>query len=338
MLNNSSILVTGGTGSFGKRFIQTVLERYQPKKLIIYSRDELKQFEMQQYLSDSVYGCLRYFIGDIRDLPRLRTAMEGVDYVIHAAALKQVPTAEYNPFEAVKTNVIGSQNVLDAAINTGVKKVVGLSTDKAAAPINLYGATKLTADKLFVAANVYAGGHNIKFSVVRYGNVMGSRGSVIPFFLKQKEKGILPITDERMTRFNITLQEGVDFVLQCLEKMRGGELFVPKIPSYRILDVAEAIAPGVKYKTIGIRPGEKLHEQMITKTDAINTIEFDDYFVILPSKTMWNIEKFKKETNSSVGKKCKYGFFYDSETNEHFLSVTELQQLIKNQMPRENQY
>ena len=280
MLNNSSILVTGGTGSFGKRFIQTVLERYQPKKLIIYSRDELKQFEMQQYLSDSVYGCLRYFIGDIRDLPRLRTAMEGVDYVIHAAALKQVPTAEYNPFEAVKTNVIGSQNVLDAAINTGVKRVVALSTDKAAAPINLYGATKLTADKLFVAANIYAGGHNIKFSVVRYGNVMGSRGSVIPFFLKQKEKGILPITDERMTRFNITLQEGVDFVLQCLEKMRGGELFVPKIPSYRILDIAKAIAPECDIKEIGIRPGDvirQLNQKRVNNEEDYN--KFINYFI-----------------------------------------------------------
>ena len=234
MLNNKSILITGGTGSFGKKFVETVLNKYQPKKVIIYSRDELKQSEMQQEFPDSKFDCLRFFIGDVRDLRRLTFAMEKVDIVIHAAALKQVPAAEYNPFEFVKTNVFGGQNVVDAAISNKVKKVIALSTDKAAAPINLYGATKLTSDKLFITANNYAGGNKIKLSVVRYGNVMGSRGSVIPFFLKQKKKGALPITDERMTRFNITLREGVDFVLQCLEKMWGGELFVPKIPSYRI--------------------------------------------------------------------------------------------------------
>jgi len=240
-LNSKTILITGGTGSFGQHFIRTVIKRYQPKKLIVYSRDELKQFEMNQEFPYKPGGVMRYFLGDVRDLPRLKTAMDGVDIVIHAAALKQVPAAEYNPFEAVKTNVIGGQNVIDAAISSCVKVVIALSTDKAAAPINLYGATKLTSDKLFVAANNYAGSHQIKFSVVRYGNVMGSRGSVIPFFMEHQKTGVLPITDKRMTRFNITLQQGVDFVLQCLEKTWGGELFVPKIPSYRISDVAKAI-------------------------------------------------------------------------------------------------
>ena len=330
MLNNKSILITGGTGSFGKKFVETVLNKYQPKKVIIYSRDELKQSEMQQEFPDSKFDCLRFFIGDVRDLRRLTFAMEKVDIVIHAAALKQVPAAEYNPFEFVKTNVFGGQNVVDAAISNKVKKIIALSTDKAAAPINLYGATKLTSDKLFITANNYAGGNKIKLSVVRYGNVMGSRGSVIPFFLKQKKKGALPITDERMTRFNITLREGVDFVLQCLEKMCGGELFVPKIPSYRILDVAEAIAPDAKHKIIGIRPGEKLHEEMITKTDAVNAVEFDDYYVILPSTLIWDIEKFRNESNSSIGKMCKYGFSYNSENNKRFLNIDELKELIKN--------
>jgi UDP-N-acetylglucosamine 4,6-dehydratase len=332
MLNNKSILITGGTGSFGKKFIKIVLDRYKPKKLIVYSRDELKQFEMQQIWPDNSDIPIRYFIGDVRDYHRLKTAMSGVDIVIHAAALKQVPAAEYNPFETVKTNIIGGQNVADAAISTGVKKVIALSTDKAAAPINLYGATKLTSDKLFIAANNFAGEHEIDLSVVRYGNVMASRGSVVPFFLKQKKKGVLTITDERMTRFNITLQEGVDFVLQCLEKMWGGELFVPKIPSYKILDVAEAIAPDAKHEIIGIRPGEKLHEEMITKTDAMNTLEFDNYYVILPSTNMWDIEKFKNESSSSVGKICEPGFSYDSNTNKHFLSVDELRQLIKDEI------
>jgi len=276
MLNNKSILITGGTGSFGKKFVETVLNRYKPKKLIVYSRDELKQFEMQQIWPDNDMTPMRYFIGDVRDYHRLKMAMTDVDIVIHAAALKQVPAAEYNPFEAVKTNVIGGQNVIDATIAQGVKKVIALSTDKAAAPINLYGATKLTSDKLFIAANNYKGTHDIKLSVVRYGNVMGSRGSVIPFFMKQKETGVLPITDERMTRFNITLQDGVDFVLKCLGKMWGGELFVPKIPSYRILDVAQAIDPECEHKIIGIRPGEKLHEEMITKTDAMNSVELEN--------------------------------------------------------------
>ena len=333
MLNDKSVIVTGGTGSFGKRFIRSVLERYQPKRLIVYSRDEFKQFEMQQELETSVYGCLRYFIGDVRDLPRLRTAMEGVDIVIHAAALKQVPAAEYNPFEAVKTNVIGGQNVVDAAISTGVQKVIALSTDKAAAPINLYGATKLCSDKLFIAANNYSGGHNIKFSVVRYGNVMGSRGSVIPFFLERQKTGVLPITDERMTRFSITLQQGVDFVIQCLEKMWGGELFVPKIPSYRILDVAKAINRSCQRAIVGIRRGEKLHEEMITETDAMNTIEFSNYYVILPTAPPdWEIEHFIQNSNGSVGQRIKEGFSYNSGSNDHFLTVSELRKLISTEL------
>ena len=336
MLNNKSILITGGTGSFGKKFIEMVLKNYEPKKIIVYSRDELKQFEMQQQWPNNndtpmnPENPMRYFIGDVRDYHRLKLAMEGVDVVIHAAALKQVPACEYNPFEAVKTNIIGGQNVIDAAISSGVKKVIALSTDKAAAPINLYGATKLASDKLFLAANNYAGNHDIKFSVVRYGNVLGSRGSVIPFFQKKAITGMLPITDKRMTRFNITLQNGVDFVMQCLDKMWGGELFVPKIPSYKIIDVAKAVAPDCKYEIVGIRPGEKLHEEMITETDALNSVEFEKYFVILPSTQLWDIDKFRKESDSTLGEMCEYGFSYNSGTNKHFLNVTDLQDLIKN--------
>ena len=329
MLNNKSILITGGTGSFGKKFIKTVLDRYKPKKIIIYSRDELKQFEMQQELPDDGKSPMRYFIGDVRDLGRLKMAMSGVDYVVHAAALKQVPATEYNPFEAVKTNVLGGQNVIDAAFNNGVKKVIALSTDKAAAPINLYGATKLTSDKLFITANNYKGIQDIKFSVVRYGNVMGSRGSVIPFFQEKKKSGILPITDERMTRFNITLQEGVDFVLKNFDKMWGGELFVPKIPSYNILDIAKAIAPDCDHKIVGIRPGEKLHEEMITESDAMNTIEFDNYYVIVPSIRVWSKTKFQNQSNEEIGKPCQDGFSYNSKSNNHFLSVNELRELIQ---------
>jgi len=328
-MNGKTILITGGTGSFGKKFIETVLKNYSPKKIIIYSRDELKQYEMQQNPKFRKEGVLiRYFIGDVRDEKRLAMAMTGVDFVVHAAALKQVPAAEYNPFEAVKTNVIGGQNVIDASFASGVKKVVALSTDKAAAPINLYGATKLTSDKLFVAANNYRGTNDIRFAVVRYGNVMGSRGSVIPYFLDKKNSGVLPITDERMTRFNITLQQGVDFVLRAFEIMWGGELFVPKIPSYKILDLAKAVAPNAKYENVGIRPGEKLHEEMITATDAINTIEFEDYFVILPSTQIWDIEKFRKESNGKEGKNCEFGFSYNSGNNEHFLTIDELRDLI----------
>jgi UDP-N-acetylglucosamine 4,6-dehydratase (inverting) len=331
MLNNKTILVTGGTGSFGKKFIETVFDRYKPKKIIVYSRDELKQFEMEHSDKLNRYdreNRLRFFIGDVRDLERLKRSMEGVDIVIHAAALKQVPAAEYNPFEAVKTNILGGQNVIDACLSRGVEKVIALSTDKAAAPINLYGATKLTSDKLFIAANNYKGNREIKFSVVRYGNVMGSRGSVIPFFLARKKDGVLPITDERMTRFNITIQEGVDFVLKNLERMWGGELFVPKIPSYKIVDVAKAIDGNCKIKIVGIRPGEKLHEEMITSTDSINSIEYEDYFVILPSTQLWDLDKFRKESNSKEGKICKPGFSYNSEENDKFLTVEEIRELI----------
>ena len=330
MLNDKVILITGGTGSFGKKFISTVLERYIPKKIIIYSRDKLKQYEMQQNPRFRKNGVLmRYFIGDVRDEKRLIRAMEGVDIVIHAAALKQVPAAEYNPFEVVKTNILGGQNVIDASLLCGVKKVIALSTDKAAAPINLYGATKLTSDKLFIAANNFKGKHDIRFSVVRYGNVMGSRGSVIPFFISKKDSGSLPITDEKMTRFNITLQEGVDFVISCLEVMWGGELFVPKIPSYRIIDVAKAISSEAQMIITGIRPGEKIHEEMVTETDSLNTIEFKDYFVILPSTPLWDIEKFRKESNGKEGKFCELGFRYNSGTNDRFLTIDELKILIK---------
>jgi UDP-N-acetylglucosamine 4,6-dehydratase/5-epimerase len=329
-LENKSILITGGTGSFGKQFVKRLLEQYPSvKKVIIFSRDELKQYEMSQVFSDKDYPQIRYFIGDIRDKTRLIYALEGVEIVIHAAALKQVPAAEYNPFEAIKTNVLGAQNLIEACIEKGVKKVVALSTDKAAAPINLYGATKLCSDKLFVAANLYRGNHNIQFSVVRYGNVMGSRGSVIPYFIKHKEKGFLPITHEKMTRFNITLDEGVDLVNYALENMWGGEIFVPKIPSYRILDVAEAIAPECKKEIIGIRPGEKIHEEMITETDALSTIEFEKYFVILPSfQPRWSIENF---INEFKGAYCKEGFKYNSGENTHWLSVEEIRNLIQTQ-------
>ncbi|MBH10779.1 MAG: UDP-N-acetylglucosamine 4,6-dehydratase (inverting) [Candidatus Marinimicrobia bacterium] len=330
MLNNKTILITGGTGSFGKRFVETVLNDYKPKKLIVYSRDELKQYEMQQRWPNNKN--MRYFIGDIRDYNRLKMAMTDVDIVVHAAALKQVPAAEYNPFEAVKTNVIGGQNIIETALSMNVKKVIALSTDKAAAPANLYGATKLTSDKLFIAANNYKGTKDIKFSVVRYGNVMGSRGSVIPFFLKQKQSGVLSITNEKMTRFNLTLQSGVDFVINSISKMWGGELFVPKIPSYRIMDVAKAIAPEAKKEIIGIRPGEKLHEEMITQTDAMNTIEFENYYVILPSTKLWDVNKFIKESNSSVGKICKEDFCYNSGTNKHFLTVNEIKKLINTEI------
>jgi len=339
MLNNKTILITGGTGSFGKKFIATVLQKFEPKKIIVFSRDELKQFEMQNtepFSTADKKGIMRFFLGDVRDVDRLKRAMDGVDIVIHAAALKQVPAAEYNPFEAVKTNIIGGQNVIEACLAARVNKVIALSTDKAAAPVNLYGASKLTSDKLFIAANNYKGTHDIKFSVVRYGNVMGSRGSVIPFFLEKKRTGVLPITDERMTRFNITLQEGVDFVLFCLDKMWGGELFVPKIPSYRIIDLAKAIAPECRIEIVGVRPGEKIHEEMVTQADALNTVEFEKYFVILPSFQVgnntrskhWDTEEFRMRSNSKPGKFCEYGFSYNSGTNPQFLSVEELKDLI----------
>ncbi|RHX78273.1 UDP-N-acetylglucosamine 4,6-dehydratase (inverting) [Leptospira yasudae] len=328
MNKSKSILITGGTGSFGKEFTKKILTEYPDvKRLVIYSRDELKQYEMSQEFPESKYPQIRYFIGDIRDRDRITRALEGIDTVIHAAALKQVPAAEYNPFEAIKTNIIGGQNLIEACIDRGVKKVVALSTDKAAAPVNLYGATKLASDKLFVAANNFKGAHDIKFSVVRYGNVMGSRGSVIPFFLSKKKDGILPITDERMTRFNITLKDGVDLVLFALENMWGGEIYVPKIPSYRILDVAAAVAPECKTEIVGIRPGEKIHEEMITETDALSTIEFEKYFVILPSfKPTWSIDEFKKVFK---GEYCKQGFRYNSGENTDWLTVEELKRLIR---------
>ncbi|HUK99987.1 MAG TPA: UDP-N-acetylglucosamine 4,6-dehydratase (inverting) [Nitrospirota bacterium] len=327
MLNGKSILVTGGTGSFGKKFVETILLKYpEIERLVVYSRDELKQFDMANTFSDTKFGQLRFFIGDVRDKERLSRALEGVDIVVHAAALKQVPACEYNPFEAVKTNIWGAQNVIEASIDRGVKQVVALSTDKAAAPINLYGATKLCSDKLFVAANNFKGKHAIKFSVVRYGNVMGSRGSVIPFFLEKRKNGILPITDDRMTRFNISLEEGVNLVIYALANMWGGELFVPKIPSYRILDLAEAIAPRCERTVVGMRPGEKLHEEMVTETDALNTVEFKNYFVILPSTPLWNLDQFIRIFN---GEMCKTGFKYSSGTNTEWLTIDQIRKLIK---------
>jgi UDP-N-acetylglucosamine 4,6-dehydratase (inverting) len=328
MMNGKSILVTGGTGSFGKRFIATLLERYQPSRVVIYSRDELKQFEMANQEPFNRHAkVLRYFIGDVRDAERLRRAMEGVDIVVHTAALKQVPAAEYNPFEAIKTNVIGAQNVIDACLANNVKHVIALSTDKAAAPVNLYGATKLCSDKLFVAANNYRGARDVKFSVVRYGNVLGSRGSVIPFFLAKKASGVIPITDERMTRFTITLQQGVDFVLACFERMWGGELYIPKIPSYRIADVAQAVASECRTEVVGIRPGEKLHEEMITDTDALSTLDFGDYYVILPATPLWDHAEFASRSGTQPGIPVPFGFRYNSGENGEFLSVAEIQQL-----------
>ncbi|MAZ07752.1 MAG: UDP-N-acetylglucosamine 4,6-dehydratase (inverting) [Rickettsiales bacterium] len=331
MLNNQTILITGGTGSFGKKFTQVILEKYKPKKIIIYSRDELKQSEMQKVILGSKKTKIRFFIGDIRDLPRLSQAMSDVDVVVHAAALKHVPIAEYNPFEAIKTNIIGSQNVIDASLMNMVKKVIALSTDKAAAPINLYGASKLASDKLFIAANNFKGNKNIKFSVVRYGNVMGSRGSVIPYFLECKKKNYLPITDLGMTRFSITLDEGVNFVLKSLKNMRGGELFVPKIPSFRIIDLAKAISNDIKIKIIGLRPGEKLHEEMITESDSYNTIEFKDYYIIVSDSEFNHINKkyFLKKIKNK-GKACRQGFSYNSKNNKKFLSIKEIKKLIKN--------
>lgn len=327
MLNFKSILVTGGTGSFGKKFIEIILTKYpQIERIVVFSRDELKQFEMQQLYPEDKFPDVRFFIGDVRDKDRLSRAMEGIDVVIHAAALKQVPAAEYNPFEVIKTNIIGAQNVIEACLDQGVQEVVALSTDKAAAPINLYGATKLCSDKLFVAANNFKGSRNLKLSVVRYGNVMGSRGSVIPFFLNKRDEGILPITDPNMTRFNITLEEGVNMVFYALENMWGGEIYIPKIPSYKITDVATAIAPNAKQEIVGIRPGEKLHEEMITETDAYTTIEFKKHFVMLPSVSFWDVEKYKKELN---GKPCEMGFKYNSGTNIEWLSVEEIRALIK---------
>ncbi|MEL6540355.1 MAG: UDP-N-acetylglucosamine 4,6-dehydratase (inverting) [Pseudomonadota bacterium] len=333
MLNGKSVLITGGTGSFGKAFVRTVLDRYPDiLRLVIYSRDELKQFEMQQQFSRADYPALRYFLGDVRDEARLRRALERIDVVVHAAALKQVPAAEYNPFECIKTNVLGAQNLIEACLDSEVSRVVALSTDKAAAPINLYGATKLCSDKLFVAANNIKGARDMRFSVVRYGNVMGSRGSVIPFFMGKRGEGVLPITDPRMTRFNISLQEGVEMVLWSIEHASGGEVLVPKIPSYRIGDVATAIAPEAKQKVVGIRPGEKIHEEMITASDSFNTVDMGAYFAILPVSGDYSVDEYCR---AHGGRRVEPGFAYNSGTNPDFLTVEQLQDLIYGHETRE---
>ncbi|MEZ7955716.1 MAG: UDP-N-acetylglucosamine 4,6-dehydratase (inverting) [Rubritalea sp.] len=326
MLNNKNVLITGGTGSLGKELTKTILERWpKVKKLIIYSRDEQKQFLMEQEFPMSKYPMMRYFVGDVRDLSRLKRAFNGVDCVIHAAAMKHVHIAEYNPDECVKTNIGGAENVIQASLSCGVKDVVALSTDKACAPINLYGATKLTSDKLFIAANNIRGQQDIRFSVVRYGNVMGSNGSVIPFFMKKKDSGVLPITDASMTRFNISLQGGVEMVLHALENHWGGELYVPKIPSYRITDIAEAIGPDCEHPVIGIRPGEKIHEEMITSSDSFTTYDLGKYYVILPLAPVWKLMDFMKKFGAT---KVPEGFHYTSGSNEEFLSVEQLRELI----------
>lgn len=316
---NKTVLITGGTGSFGKKFVEIMLKDYKPKKLIVFSRDELKQFEMQQRFKDKN---LRFFIGNVRDKERLSRAFDGVDIVVHAAALKQVPAAEYNPFEAVKTNILGAENIIDVAIDRGIPKVIAMSTDKAVNPINLYGATKLCAEKLFVDGNSYAGAKNIRFSVVRYGNVVGSRGSVIPFFKEMKKVGVLPITDKRMTRFWITLEEGVKFVIYCIEIMKGGEIFVPKVPSMKITDVAKTIAPKCKLKAIGIRPGEKVHEVLLTEDEARRALEFGKFFIIEPDFEWWGTAVHKG------GKKVSAQFRYSSDNNSWWLSPAGLRRMI----------
>lgn len=326
-LNGKSILITGGTGSLGKQLTKTILERWpKVKRLVIFSRDEQKQFQMNMEYPSVPGGNIRYFIGDVRDVDRLKKAFKGVNYIIHAAAMKHVHIAEYNPIECVKTNVLGAENVINAALDTGVENVVALSTDKAAAPINLYGATKLCSDKLFVAANNIKGFNNIKFSVVRYGNVMGSNGSVIPFFLQKKKQGVLPITDANMTRFNISLQEGADLVLHALEHAWGGEIFVPKIPSYKITDVAKAIGPECKIDVVGIRPGEKVHEEMITESDSFSTYDLGKYYAILPQVTNWNLQDYIKEFKAE---KVKEGFKYNSGQNSEWINVEQMRELIK---------
>jgi len=317
----TGVLITGGTGSFGKKCTEVMLSEYHPKKLIIFSRDELKQHEMR--IGGFNHPSLRYFIGDVRDVERLRRAMHGVDIVIHAAALKQVPACEYNPIEAVKTNVEGARNVIDAALDNGVKKVMALSTDKAVNPVNLYGATKLVAEKLFVQANAYSGVGPTRFSCVRYGNVVGSRGSVVPLFVEQRKAGKVSVTDPRMTRFWITLEQGVHFVIRCIEQMRGGEVFVPKIPSMRITDLIEAIAPGCQVETIGIRPGEKLHEVLVSEDEARHTLEFEEMFIVQPVHPWWS------SNNWQNGKPLRDGFRYTSDTNDAWLSPKELRSILE---------
>jgi UDP-N-acetylglucosamine 4,6-dehydratase (inverting) len=336
MLNGKSILITGGTGSFGKAFVRMVLDRYpRVKRLVVYSRDELKQFEMSQIFSESHYTCLRYFIGDVRDKDRLQRALEGIDTVVHAAALKQVPAAEYNPFECIKTNILGAQNLVDACLDTGgVRQVIALSTDKAAAPINLYGATKLCSDKLFVAANNIKGKRDIRFSVVRYGNVLGSRGSVVPFFLEKRKTGVLPITDSAMTRFSIRVSDGVDMVFWAIENAHGGEILVPKLPSYKITDLARAVGPDCECQNIGIRPGEKIHEEMITASDSYHTVDLGNYFAILPAAKSQSVKCYEKYSD------CQWippGFSYASDTNPDFLTVEQLRQLIREEVDPEFQ-
>ena len=334
MLNGKTVLITGGTGSFGNKFVETILRDYpKVRKIVIYSRGELKQYNMKQKYPDREYPMLRFLIGDVRDRERLERACEGVDVIIHAAAIKQVDTAEYNPMECIKTNVDGANNVINAALRCGVKDVVALSTDKACAPINLYGATKLTSDKLFVAANNIKGSRDLRFSVVRYGNVMGSRGSVIPFFIKLRDEGAaeLPITDMRMTRFNISLQEGVDLVMWALAHHLGGELFIPKIPSYKITDVATAIAPNLKQVEVGIRPGEKLHEEMITATDSLSTIDLGKYYAILPSVSFnHTTEEYLKHYNARF---VPQGFHFSSDNNEHWETVETLREKFRQIIP-----
>ncbi len=330
MFNGKNILITGGTGSFGKKFVKTVLEKYKPNKVIIYSRDELKQYEMAQVFDDR---CMRYFIGDIRDKERLKKAMNGVEFVVHAAALKHVPIAEYNPMECIKTNINGAANVIDASIDCGIKKVIALSTDKAANPINLYGATKLASDKLFVAANNITGNQDILFSVVRYGNVLGSRGSVVPFFKKLLKEGVkeIPITEEHMTRFWITLDQAVEFVLKNFQRMQGGEIFIPKIPSMKITDMAKAIAPNLPQKVIGIRPGEKLHEIMIPKDDSRLALEFSDHYTLKPAIKKTGSTDFSINGLQEKGKEVKIGFEYRSDNNKEWLEIDEFLELTKDE-------
>lgn len=328
MFDGKSVFVSGGTGSFGRSFIRSLLKRYQPKRVVVFSRDELKQYEMQQEFNAP---CMRYFLGDVRDADRVQQALRGIDLVVHAAALKQVPAAEYNPTECIRTNVGGAENIINGAIANGVQKVVALSTDKASSPINLYGATKLLSDKLFVAANNITGDHQTRFAVVRYGNVVGSRGSVLPFFRKLLADGAreLPITDARMTRFWITLDQGVDFVMRSFERMQGGELFVPKIPSARITDLAEALAPGLPHRLVGIRPGEKLHEMMISRDDSSHTWEFDSHFVIAPSINFNMQYDYACDGLGGIGRAVEEGFEYVSDSNPHYLSVAELRELAE---------
>lgn len=335
MSDLKSVFVTGGTGSFGRSFVREILERYPSiERLVVYSRDELKQYEMAQDLSPDEYPALRYFIGDVRDESRLRRALEGVEVVVHAAALKQVPAAEYNPFECIKTNVFGAQNVIEACLDSGVKRVVALSTDKAAAPINLYGATKLCSDKLFTAANNIRGSRDIAFSVVRYGNVLGSRGSVVPFFLSQRSSGVFPITHPEMTRFNITLEEGVNMVIWSIENALGGEILVPKIPSYRILDLAEAVGPECETPIVGVRPGEKIHEEMITTSDSLNTIDLGSYYAILPSAGQHSPGSYIEARGGNL---VEPSFSYNSGSNEQFLTIAELRALIREHVDANHQ-